>query len=175
MEKAHFQLAAYRNNNDFDLSFLESAPHQGSLMPQLGPQYQDNSDVIKLDLMPTSQQNNAAIMDFSHVDDNSPSRREEPSDNRSIYRQQGPEAIEPEPIDDDVYYEEVEDDFPETTFDVAWQQKCWDILYHLWFDEEAAIFLKEISEEEMGADCYEAYIESIEHPVNFSMIKAKLK
>lgn len=68
-------------------------------------------------------------------------------------------------------FQEETDDFPDYKFDVIWQQKCWDILYILYFDNESAPFLQEISEETMGPEFYEDYVSVIKYPINFLMIK----
>ena len=57
-----------------------------------------------------------------------------------------------------------------------WQQKCWDILYKLYYDFHSAPFLDAISEEAMGQECFEDYVRHIKPnvPINFRMIKQKL-
>ena len=67
------------------------------------------------------------------------------------------------------------DDFPDTTFNVIWQQKCWDILYKQYYDKEAWVFTQDISEEAMGTDCYYQYIEMIDKPMTFNIVKNKLR
>ena len=53
------------------------------------------------------------------------------------------------------------DDFPDYKFDVLWQQKCWDILYKLYFDVDSAAFLCDISAEAMGQEFYNDYVSTI--------------
>jgi hypothetical protein len=52
-----------------------------------------------------------------------------------------------------VYQVEI-DDFPDYKFTVVWQQKCWDILYRLYYDIEAGAFLQDISAQSMGEEFY---------------------
>ena len=73
-----------------------------------------------------------------------------------------------------VYVNEI-DDFPDTTFNVIWQQKCWDILYKQYYDKEAWIFTQDISEESLGYECYNQYISTIDKPMTFNIVKNKMK
>jgi len=66
------------------------------------------------------------------------------------------------------------DDFPDHQYDVLWQQKCWDILYILYFDADSGVFVQEISQESMGADLFQHYLAQIPNPINFLMIKEKM-
>lgn len=75
---------------------------------------------------------------------------------------------------EDMLYQEEIDDFPDYKFETLWQQKCWDILYQLYFDIDSGAFLQDISEEAMGHDFFTDYINTIEVPINFLMIKKKM-
>ena len=75
--------------------------------------------------------------------------------------------------DELVYVEEI-DDFPDYKFSVVWQQKCWDVLYRMYYDVESSAFLQEISPEAMGDEFYQDYISTIKFPINFLMIKQKM-
>lgn len=81
---------------------------------------------------------------------------------------------EPSLVSDELVYQEEIDDFPDYKFQVVWQQKCWDILYRLYYDVESQAFLCDISEEAMGSEFYQDYISVIRHPINFLMIKEKM-
>ena len=76
--------------------------------------------------------------------------------------------------EEDVIIQEEVDDFPDYKFDDVWLQKCWDILYLMYYDVESSIFVMEISEAAMGADFYYEYINTIATPINFLMIKQKM-
>lgn len=72
-----------------------------------------------------------------------------------------------------VIQEEI-DDFPDHKYDILWQQKCWDILYILYFDSDSGVFVQEISQESMGTELFYDYLEHIKAPINFLMIKQKM-
>jgi len=76
--------------------------------------------------------------------------------------------------EDELIYQEEIDDFPDYKFAVVWQQKCWDILYRLYYDIESSAFLADISEEAMGEEFYQDYVSTIKFPLNFLMIKEKM-
>jgi len=67
------------------------------------------------------------------------------------------------------------DDFPDYKYEEVWQQKCWDILYLLYYDIDSGVFVQEISEESMGRELYLDYVDHVETPINFLMIKEKMK
>ena len=76
--------------------------------------------------------------------------------------------------DEDLQIQEEIDDFPDYKFEHVWQQKCWDILYRLYFMLDSGPFIAEISEEAFGPELWEDYTSIIETPINLPMIKARM-
>ena len=66
------------------------------------------------------------------------------------------------------------DDFPDHKFDLQWQQKCWDILYVLYFDSEAGIFIQEINDKIWDPEMFKMYQAQISNPINLPNIKEKM-
>lgn len=66
------------------------------------------------------------------------------------------------------------DDFDDVTFSEVWRQKCWDILYLLYFNPDAGPFLCDISRETLGEN-FDDYIQVIQTPITFQMVKEKCK
>ena len=67
------------------------------------------------------------------------------------------------------YGEEI-DDFEDYSFSEIWKQKCWDILYLLYFDPDSGPFMSEFTREALG-EIYSDYMDQIKEPINFQMIK----
>jgi hypothetical protein len=67
------------------------------------------------------------------------------------------------------------DDFTDFSFLDVWRLKCWDIVYKYYFYGEATVFTTEISEENLGVEVFDQYIQIISHHMTFLMIKIKCK
>lgn len=155
-------------------------------LPRHRQEESPNQNVIKLDLgegMHFDDGNNQGILDFGAGDEYTPHRQMETTskekgkmddDYKPISFDDWPDKQAELSNDEDLIIQEEVDDFPDFRFNEVWRQKCWDILYRLYYDVDSGPFLQDISEEVMGRDFYEDYITTIEHPINFLMIKQKM-
>ena len=62
-------------------------------------------------------------------------REYESSQPRLSKRRQLEDLIEARRLEEEI------DDFPDHIFEIDWQQKCWDILYLLYFDADSHVFV----------------------------------
>ena len=65
-----------------------------------------------------------------------------------------------------------EDDFDDYEF-TGWRQACRDILYLIYYDEDAGEFTGELSEGKLGA-LWEDYLQVVSEPICFDQIKHRL-
>ena len=111
----------------------------------------DNSNVIKFDFM--GDQDNG-IMDFGGPYDDENTQKLKTDKYKRIQYGDWPDKEPSASNEEELIYQEEIDDFPDYKFTVVWQQKCWDILYRLYYDVDSGPFLSDISEEAMGAEFY---------------------